>query len=158
MAPIPRTALILGLAGTLPFIAGAAMTAAPDQVATLTGLPIFAARLAGSTVLIAYSTVILCFMSGALWGFATKSERTTPYVLSVLPALFVFFNAIYAFIGTATGTAQATLLPFIIGFAAILILDRSFTRAGLAPAWWLKLRLIITAIVLICLGTGYALA
>lgn len=155
MQAIPRSALLLGLFGTLPFIIGAVLSALPDLVANQTGAPIFISKIAGVTILTSYSMVILSFMSGALWGFAAHSAKTSAYVLSVIPALFVFFNAIFAFVITATGQGQPTLLPFIFGFAAILILDRSFTKSGLAPAWWLKLRLIITTIVLICLTCGY---
>ena len=53
-------------------------------------------RFVGPYVELAYGTVILAFMSGVLWGFATKApERQAPvcYALSVIPALWAFFMA-----------------------------------------------------------------
>ena len=34
----------------------------------------------------------------------------------------------------------------------LLLLDFSFARQGLAPPWWMRLRLILTAVVLACLA------
>ena len=144
---IPRIALFLGLAGTLPFIAAAAMIAAPAQIADATGAPLLSVRFLGSTIAVIYARTILSFMSGALWGFATNARGKTAiaaYTASVIPALFVFFSAVL-------GPAVPSLTPLAIGYAAILVLDWLFWRAGLAPTWWMRLRVIITVIVLICL-------
>jgi hypothetical protein len=48
----------------------------------------------GTYVSLTYGTVILSFMSGVLWGFATKAEGQAAalgYALSVIPALWAFF-------------------------------------------------------------------
>ena len=85
-------------------------------------------------------------MSGVLWGFATKADgrvAATGYGLSVLPALWAFL-----FVGGGPVSA-ATFLVF--GFIGILGLDWLFWRHGLAPAWWMTLRLILTAGVLVSL-------
>ncbi len=42
----------------------------------------------------------------------------------------------------------------IAGFAALLAVDASATRQGLAPGWWMRLRLILTSVVVICLAVG----
>lgn len=130
---IPRTPLILGLAGLIPFVLGAALAsfggAALDQAI-------------GIGILLNYGTVILAFMSGVLWGFAAKGW-SLGYGLSVIPALWAFFASFL--------DDPARMIALAIGFAAILGLDFAFR--DLAPAWWLRLRVILTAVVLACLGT-----
>ena len=140
MTRIPRAALILGLAGTLPFLWGAVTVLVPSlglwTAQTLGG------RFAGPYVGLFYGAVILSFMSGVLWGFATKADgaqAATGYALSVIPALWAFFMT-----GGGPVTAAANL---IAGFLGLLLLDWQFQRWGLAPGWWLKLRLLLTAIV-----------
>ena len=51
-------------------------------------------RFVGPYVMLFYGAVILSFMSGALWGFATRlkgAQAATGYGLAVLPALWAFF-------------------------------------------------------------------
>jgi hypothetical protein len=94
-----------------------------------------------------YGAIILSFMSGVLWGFATKAEgrrATAGYALSVLPSLWAFFM-------TGGGPTTASL-NLMIGFAGLLLLDITFWRWGLAPQWWVSLRLLLTALVLACLA------
>ena len=138
---IPSGPLFLGIAGLLPFCWGALTVLSPDlgvwAQMTLGG------RFAGPFVQLSYGTVILAFMSGVLWGFATKSERWTPYVLSVIPALWAFFM-----VGGGPTSAAVNL---IIGFIGLLLLDIQFWQKGLAPPWWLSLRLLLTAIVVLTL-------
>ena len=45
----------------------------------------------------------------------------------------------------------ARMIALAVGFAAILGLDYAFRN--LAPLWWLRLRVILTAVVLASLGT-----
>ena len=42
-------------------------------------------------------------------------------------------------------------LPAIAGFLALLGLDFTFFRQSLTPPWWMRLRLLLTAIVVLCL-------
>ena len=147
MTAIPRAALTLGLAGLLPFAFGAATVLSPalfDWAVNTVG-----PRFAGPYVLIAYGTVILCFMAGVLWGFATKAEgrrAALGYGLSVLPALWAFL-----FVGG--GAAQA-ISALLVGFLALITLDLQFLLWRLVPPWWLRLRLMLTAGVVICLLAG----
>ncbi|MGR3468255.1 MAG: DUF3429 domain-containing protein, partial [Shimia sp.] len=88
---IPRSALLLGLAGVLPFLWGALTTLLPALGAA--ALPLVGPRLIGPYVQLAYGAIILSFMSGVLWGFATKAGdwQGVGYALSTLPALWAFF-------------------------------------------------------------------
>lgn len=141
---VPRSALLLGLAGLLPFIWGCITLYSPS-LAQMT-LSIIGPRFIGPYVGLAYGTVILSFMSGVLWGFATKAEggqATTGYMLSVLPALWAFFM-----VGGGPVSAAVNL---IVGFLAVLALDYAFWTWGLAPRWWMILRVILTICVILCL-------
>lgn len=137
---IPRSALWLGLAGLIPFVALA-----------LTGLARAPTSVQGweDRVMLHYGVVILAFMSGVLWGFATKiSGRAAAvgYGLSVLPALWAFF--------TTMGPTPQAISALMMGFVGLLGLDWHFWRQGLAPAWWMRLRLILTGGVLASLAIG----
>lgn len=144
---IPRSALLLGLAGLIPFVWGAATVLSPALGALAFQMlpPVFV----GAVVLVTYGSVILSFMSGVLWGFATRAtgrEAAVGYALSVLPALWAFVMV--------TDTSATSLIWLMTGFAGLLGLDASFLRQGLAPPWWLRLRLLLTAVVLLCLLAG----
>jgi len=64
--------------------------------------------------------------------------------LSVLPALWA------AFLLASAATMQFAAL--IGGFIALFGLDVMFFRHSLTPDWWLKLRALLTALVLTCLS------
>lgn len=141
---IPKSALLLGLAGLVPFVWGLATQLLPvlGDWGTLTLGP----RFVGPYVSLSYGIVILAFMSGVLWGFATRAEGSVAaigYALSVLPALWAFL-----FVGGGPESAARWLAA---GFVGVLGLDHVFWRYRLAPEWWMQLRLILTTGVLICL-------
>ncbi len=146
-AHVPAVPLALGLAGLLPFLWGAATVLSPalaDWARTA-----LSPRMAGQYVLAAYGIVILSFMSGVLWGFATRAEGTLAlraYGLSVLPALWTFFMV--------GGGPQTALSALLVGFLAVFTLDAQFARWGLVPEWWLRLRAVLTLVVLLCLLVG----
>lgn len=141
---IPRTPLILGLSGVLPFIWGAATATVPSLHDW--SMHNLSEPLTGSYMVFVYGAVILSFMSGALWGLATKLDErkaATGYALSVIPALWVFF--------TAGAWSDFTGIALIIGFLGILMIDWFFWRIEAAPEWWMRLRLILTFVVVACL-------
>jgi hypothetical protein len=145
MTQIPRSALLLGLAGVLPFVWGVLTVYLPTLADW--GLRMMGPRFVGPYVQLFYGAVILSFMSGVLWGFATKADAgraTTGYVLSVLPALWAFFM-------TGGGEDRAAM-NLIFGFVGLLLLDFAFWRWGLAPSWWMSLRLLLSALVVLCLA------
>ena len=146
MQHIPRPALALGLAGLIPFVWGAASLYSP-AIADL-GQQILgpAPRLNADGLVLTYGIVILSFMSGVLWGFATRAEAQAAigYGLSVVPALWAFFM-----VGGGPVSAAINLMA---GFAGLLMLDWLFWVQGLAPPWWMRLRVMLTAVVLASLA------
>jgi hypothetical protein len=147
MTRIPAPALALGLAGLIPFLWGAAGMLAPGLTSwSLGGLP---GRFHGAAVMQIYGLVILSFMAGVIWGFATRASGPQAgyfYALSVLPPIWAFV--------TATGATGPALMALLIGFVALLPIDWTATRAGLTPPWWMRLRLILTTVVVVCLIVG----
>ena len=142
MTAIPRSALLLGLAGLIPFLAAAA--------AALAGGPDWSGW--EDLIALRYGVVILAFMSGVLWGFATRASGRRAalyYALSVLPALWAFF--------TTLGATGDGLRALIAGFAGLLILDWLYAWQGLAPAWWMRLRVLLTTVVVACLAVVLSL-
>ncbi|WP_170328324.1 DUF3429 domain-containing protein [Ruegeria arenilitoris] len=147
MRGIPRAPLFLGLAGLIPFIWGALTYLSDDLHAW--GTQTLGSRFVGPYVQLFYGSVILSFMSGVLWGFATKtsgSKAATCYMLSVLPALWAFFKT--------GGGPVSTGTNLMYGFAGVLVLDALFAYWRLTPTWWLRLRVTLTVIVLACLAVG----
>ena len=144
---IPIAALVLGLAGVIPFGWGALTELSPTVQDW--GNRALGQRFTGQYVLIFYGTIILSFMSGVLWGFAARTtgrRAAIGYAVSVIPALWAFF-----FVGG--GEDRATWF-LIIGYLGLLGFDFAFWRAGLAPVWWMNLRSLLTALVVGCLTLG----
>ncbi|MDJ0993628.1 MAG: DUF3429 domain-containing protein [Dinoroseobacter sp.] len=144
MSQIPRAALILGLAGLIPFLFGTATLFSASLAQW--GLEIFGARFIGPYVQIFYGTIILSFMSGVIWGFATKATGTVAasgYALSVVPALWAFFMV--------GGGARSASLSLAVGFIGLIAIDYIFWKQQLAPPWWMHLRILLTTVVVICL-------
>ncbi len=147
MTAVPRSALILGLAGLIPFLWGA-ITVLQPGLADWT-IHTIGPRFAGPYVMLFYGAIILAFMSGVLWGFATKLEgtqATAGYALSVIPALWAFF--------TTGGGPTSAGISLMAGFVGLLGIDWLFWRFGVAPEWWMQLRVLVTAVVLACLAVG----
>ena len=140
---IPPAALALGLAGLIPFLWSAATHISPALGAWSGGFlpPMFI----GAHVGLTYGTVVLAFMSGALWGFAARTEAgVIPYTLATVPAL-------WAFIMVSDASTNSSIY-LCAGFLGLLALDASFAAQGLAPRWWLRLRLPLTLVAVACLA------
>ena len=138
---VPRPALILGLAGLIPFLAGppAAFAAGYPESFYFVNLQM------------AYGAVILSFMGAVHWGLALAQDDAGNFPrlgLAVLPAL-----AGWAALMIPTGLG---LLLLAAGFAGVFFADLRTVAAGRAPAWYPALRKLLTAVVLLCLGLSYA--
>ncbi len=144
----PRPALALGFAGLIPFVWGALTVLIPALAEF--GTAALGARFVGVPVLVAYGTIILCFMGGVLWGFATRAGpelQWRAYGTSILPAVWVFF--------AVGGTQAASLSALFVGFFAMLSLDLQFSQWKLIPPWWIGFRIVLTLVVLVCLAIGF---
>ena len=150
MTRIAAAPLILGLAGLIPFVWGALTYLSPALQDW--GVSALGPRFVGPYIQVFYGAIILSFMSGVLWGFATKVEgaqAATGYALSVIPALWAFFMTGGGPVGAGTN--------LIFGFLGLLLLDGAFARWGVTPTWWMPLRILLTTIVVACLAVGVLL-
>jgi hypothetical protein len=147
ISKIPTGALILGLSGVIPFAWGA-VTLISEEAFNF-GIENFGARFVGPLIQLSYGVIILCFMSGVLWGFATKMDEkngSLGYILSIVPAL-------WAFLSMGRGPVSDTI-SLIVGFLAVLLIDRHFYLLKLTPLWWMNLRIPLTFLVISLLGLG----
>jgi hypothetical protein len=139
---IPTPALILGMAGLAPFIVMAL------QVSF--GWP-FSPRLTGPALynLTIYGAVILSFLGGVQWGFAAAKPARHPlaswrrYIASLLPALAAW--------GGLWLAARNGLLILAVSFMLAMLYDLWTSGAGEAPRWYGRLRIGLSAVVIVCL-------
>ena len=133
-ADIPLPARVLGLGGLLPFVFGAAMVWCPVEDMNELGI-----RLLG-----AYGAVILSFLGGVRWGRLLAEPtrengggaRWLPFVLSILPSLVAW---------TALLLPPAAMFALLaIGLVLQYLIDRDATESGELPAWYGRLRLMLT--------------
>ena len=55
-------------------------------------------------------------------------------------------------VGVLLGAQGEAAVNLFAGFAGLLMLDFFFAKQGLAPSWWMRLRVLLTAVVLACLA------
>ncbi len=138
---IPLTPLFLGLAGVLPF-------------AFLSATKIFgfdtAFGLPTQPTSALYSLVILSFMSGCIWSFSTGKGDYLGCALSTAPTLVGFFLVASTTVNSSFGFV-GVVKAFVLLFPLLLILDYRAHQLGQTPDWWMQLRTILTALVVICL-------
>lgn len=142
--PVPRPAAWLGAFGLIPFLAGACApwVLSVDQAAQTT------VALAG------YGAVILSFMGGVHWGLAIAGSAAPAggvrlqLGLSVVPALVAWMALLVP--------AATALVVLFIAFALLLAGDLIAVSRKLAPAWYPRLRVPLTLVVLACLLTAAA--
>jgi hypothetical protein len=131
-ARIPRSALALGLAGLIPFVAGAA--------ALWGAIPLLSPE-TGLKLAIVYGAVILSFLGGIRWGTAIgpydQRRQALEFSASVLGSL--------AGLAAAFLPAIPALALLIAGFLMQGLWDVMSVDAGRLPAWFGRLRMILTA-------------
>lgn len=127
----PTLARLLGFAGLLPLIAAVLVLLERNNE-----LRYFALSMG-----YAYAALILSFLGGIWWGFAARAKDAPGWlwVAAVLPSLI----ALASFLPWATGEPWPGPSLVVIGVALIgaLGVDWQLHRLGLAPDWWLRLRL-----------------
>ena len=129
---MPATARWLGYAGLLPQLAAVAIV--------LTHHPSW--RFAALALAYAYAALILSFIGGVWWGLAARSggkAEVWVWIAAVMPSLIALASAIPWAIGTEWPGPSLGWLGFaLLGSIAI---DYKLQGAGLAPSWWMTLRI-----------------
>ena len=155
---IPPAPLVLGLGGLIPFW-GLALGLLAGGMPAYQGMPRALARLSADRLdlaLAAYAAIIVSFLGGIRWGFAVREgDRGSQYAIGVTPSLLAW-------------AALAAPEPWrLVSLGALLIvlwpLDRGLVRDGVAPAWFGRLRMILslgagTAVLVGALGTLHGAA
>ena len=142
--PLPPFAIMLGLAGLLPFMLcslGALSLSSDGATRSLLAL-------------VAYGATILAFLGGVHWGFAldeggTASERVQRlrFGLGVVPSLIGWAAMLVTFIGLPT----TGLLVLTAGFVATTVVEGQAARRGLVPQRYMWLRWGLSVVVVLCL-------
>ena len=129
---VPVPALVLGGAGLLP-----PLLAIFVRLSAGDGVPL--ARFA-MLLGLQYVSLILSFLGGLWWGLAAArlpAERIGPMLgLAVVPTLIAFALQV----GSGWYPHGATI-ALAVALLATLPVDRRLAAAGLAPRWWMRLRL-----------------
>ena len=128
-----RVMKLLGLAGLVPFIAGALGVFLLDDLLL---------ALAQRSFLI-YSLAILCFLAGTLWG------ETLPEPALGQRSTILVSNGVVLFAFFAILTAQPVLAAFLLllGHAAQLWYERQSLQR---PSWYVGLRSLLTGVAGCC--------
>ena len=132
-----RLPFLLGVAGTLPLIACAAILwFGPIAYATPT-----------LQAIVTYAAVILSFLGGIQWGIGVSISETAPksaqslFVLSVVPSLLS-----WAMLFIDASGARLIVAIFLFGF--VWVIDALLHLQKLIPDWFFHLRCIVTPIVI----------
>lgn len=137
MIAVARLAIVVGIAGLLPFLAA------------ILGLFMMPAKsVAIISYFYLYSAGILAFMAGIYWPLAMQLENRC-YPISPLVTMLlsqVFF--VSAGIGLLLPVA-AQIVLYTVAYLALYVVDARWMRVYW-PDWYLKLRLVLTAVVLLC--------
>jgi hypothetical protein len=136
---IPASALVLGLGGLIPFFASASVFAfGPPQLAG-----------PGLLWLITYAAAVLSFLGGVRWGAEiTRTDHPGWRTLlgSVLPALIAC-----GLLAAPFATPEWQLSGFLLAYLGCWLWD---VRSGLLPAWYERLRTLLTLGAAIALGVA----
>ena len=145
-APIPRPAFWLGTGGLVPFVVlTSALYAMPEH--TRPQLLFW---------LSAYAAIILSFVGALHWGVAMvhtqmrEPDRSVFMAWSVVPALAAWVALLLP--------PQTGLLLMAATFAVHFGADRQLGQRFALPAWYLRLRASLTAVVVLCLVVALAQA
>lgn len=156
---IPRPALLLGLAGLIPFI-GSALLLWSGAVS----LSFYSVQ-----ILVAYGAVILSFLGGVNWGAAllgreyNKGVTNFPSQLawSVVPSLVAWLCLLVSAqvdqsVLTLNLLPQAlSLIVLVAAFVLQYILDHRSAALGRLPLWFARLRLILTTGAVVSMLAGF---
>jgi uncharacterized membrane protein len=137
MIAVARLAILVGIAGLIPFIAAI--------------IALFATQYESQLVLhyfYLYSAGILAFMAGIYWPLAMQLDNRcyplSPLVTMLLSQVF-FLTAGLGLLLPITGQ----VIVYTLAYLGLYVVDAKWMRVYW-PDWYLRLRLGLTAVVLIC--------
>jgi hypothetical protein len=93
----------------------------------------------------AYGAIYLAMLGGVYWGFAAKRPNILDVLIAIVPPFAALGGSFY----------QLPVLPFAIGIAAMLVFDILYIARGMAPRWWLSLRIYTSIIAVGALVYAY---
>lgn len=131
--PLPRA---LGFAGLLPMAGLLALVFGGGD----------AMRFGALALGWLYAALIFSFLGGLWWGLAAATGPRAPvwlYTASVLPSLLALATLTPWLIGEPWPGPSLVWLG--LGILASPLVDRRIAALGLAPPWWLALRLLLSA-------------
>lgn len=126
---------VLTFAGALPFIIA--------LLFTFLGYEFF--NVSGQQWFLTYGLLILSFMAGTLWGQVVNQTTKTIAIVTNIITLLAWF----AFLLADTTTI---LTVNALGFIALYLLESQLMTLVKRPSYYLRLRLHVTAIVVIAHG------
>lgn len=142
-APVARPQIVawLGYGGLIPFLAFAVLTLVDRQRGVF-----------WHGNLRAYAAVILSFVGALHWGLSMAlvnippSQRNAMYAWSVVPCLIAFVSLV----------APSVLGDLLLVSGFLVHYWRDVRLAALAglPAWYLPLRLRLSAVAIVCVAAG----
>jgi hypothetical protein len=148
MSRVPLPSLVIGWLGLFPFVyAVLLLFARPGTLPTFGIVP--SGPAGGLHVLEFFGAAILAFMGGCLWGFASAPPRLPRWSLLIASAVPV----VASYLAIQPNPARSCVF-LAFGFVILQGIDIVFQRLGVAPAYWLTLRLPLTAGVMTCLLIG----
>ena len=130
---VPPVALVLGIAGLIPFLGFAFLSVSGGDAGLST------IGLSPRTVLSTYGAVIASFLGGIRWGAAAaRGGSGADYAVAIVPSLLAW-------------AALAVPAPWDLRMLGCLVLawglvDQDLPRRGLVPVWLGRLRLGLSAV------------
>ena len=125
----PQLAKLTGYGGLMPFVGCAAIMYAGNTGASIIAL--FAIAV--------YGAVILSFVGAVHWGLTMREDRSPYwYVWSIIPAILGWLSIVLLDI-------KISLMALAVAFTLAWSVDRQASLQGLIPAWYMKMRHILTA-------------
>ena len=137
MISVARLAFFVGMAGLVPFIA---------CIAAIFAMPQYSVSLLNYFYL--YSAGILAFMAGVYWPIAMQLDnrcyQQSPLVTMLLSQVFF----VVAGFGLLLST-PAQIAVYTLAYLALYITDVRWMKEYW-PAWYLRLRLVLTLVAVVC--------
>ena len=123
----------LGAAGLLPMLAVLAVLAGDFSTES---------RDAALSIGHGYAALILSFLGGLWWGLAARPQPAAVpgwiWIAAVAPSLVAFFPMVGMALGLWGAVPALTMTGG--GLLLALLVDRKLVALGLAPVWWMRLR------------------